>query len=79
MDLVSKWPETARNQGLNVSIGRLAQYSSLITEPMLRVGLTGSIGVGKSFVASVLTELGCRAVDANEHLARRWLNPVQKP
>nr|ART38441.1 G381 [uncultured bacterium] len=33
---------------------------------MLRVGLTGSIGVGKSFVAGVLQELGCRVVDADQ-------------
>ncbi|HET6976960.1 MAG TPA: dephospho-CoA kinase [Pyrinomonadaceae bacterium] len=33
---------------------------------MLRVGLTGSIGVGKSFVASVFVELGCRVLDADE-------------
>ncbi len=33
---------------------------------MLRVGLTGSIGVGKSFVSDVLTELGCRVLDADE-------------
>ena len=33
---------------------------------MLRVGLTGSIGVGKSFVASVLEELGCHVVDADQ-------------
>lgn len=33
---------------------------------MLRVGLTGSIGVGKSFVSSVLTELGCRVLDADD-------------
>ena len=32
---------------------------------MLRVGLTGSIGVGKSFVASVFVELGCRVLDAD--------------
>jgi dephospho-CoA kinase len=32
---------------------------------MLRVGLTGSIGVGKSFVTSVLAELGCRVLDAD--------------
>ena len=32
---------------------------------MLRVGLTGSIGVGKSFVSSVLAELGCRVLDAD--------------
>lgn len=32
---------------------------------MLRVGLTGSIAVGKSFVASVFVELGCRVLDAD--------------
>src|SRR5213082_2523520 len=33
---------------------------------MLRVGLTGSIGVGKSFVSSVLAELGCHVLDADK-------------
>ena len=33
---------------------------------MLRVGLTGSIGVGKSFVTSVFAELGCHVVDADQ-------------
>ena len=33
---------------------------------MLRIGLTGSIGVGKSFVASVLAELGCYVLDADD-------------
>lgn len=33
---------------------------------MLRVGLTGSIAVGKSFVSSVLAELGCRVLDADQ-------------
>jgi dephospho-CoA kinase len=33
---------------------------------MLRVGLTGSIAVGKSFVSSVLAGLGCRVLDADE-------------
>jgi dephospho-CoA kinase len=32
---------------------------------MLRVGLTGSIAVGKSFVAGVLAELGCHVLDAD--------------
>jgi dephospho-CoA kinase len=32
---------------------------------MLKVGLTGSIAVGKSFVLGVLSELGCRALDAD--------------
>jgi dephospho-CoA kinase len=32
---------------------------------MLRVGLTGSIGVGKSFVSAVLAELGGHVIDAD--------------
>jgi dephospho-CoA kinase len=41
---------------------------------MLRVGLTGSIAVGKSFVSGLLAELGCRIVDADV-LARRVVEP----
>ena len=41
---------------------------------MLRVGLTGSIGVGKSFVAGVLAELGCHVVDADQ-TAREVVKP----
>jgi len=33
---------------------------------MLRIGLTGSIAVGKSFVAGVLAELGCYVLDADD-------------
>jgi dephospho-CoA kinase len=33
---------------------------------MLRVGLTGGIATGKSYVVSVLRELGCEAIDADE-------------
>lgn len=33
---------------------------------MLRVGLTGSIAVGKSFVTAVFAELGCRVLDADQ-------------
>jgi dephospho-CoA kinase len=45
-------------------------HSSLIThhsslERMLRVGLTGSIAVGKSYVSAVLAELGCHVLDAD--------------
>jgi dephospho-CoA kinase len=38
---------------------------------MLKVGLTGSIAVGKSYVLSVLAELGCVTFDADKiaHLA----------
>jgi dephospho-CoA kinase len=32
---------------------------------MLRVGLTGSIGVGKTFVVSIFAELGCHVLDAD--------------
>src|SRR6266850_2657717 len=41
---------------------------------MLRVGLTGSIGVGKSFVSSVLAELGCHVIDADQ-TAREVVEP----
>jgi dephospho-CoA kinase len=33
---------------------------------MLKVGLTGSIAVGKSFVVGVLAELGCHVLDADQ-------------
>jgi len=33
---------------------------------MLRVGLTGSIGVGKTFVSSLFAELGCHVLDADK-------------
>ena len=33
---------------------------------MLRVGLTGSIAVGKSFVAATFIELGCHVLDADQ-------------
>ena len=32
---------------------------------MLRVGLTGSIAVGKSFVTSIFSDLGCHSLDAD--------------
>ena len=41
---------------------------------MLRVGLTGSIGVGKSFVSSVFAQLGCRVLDADA-TAREVVGP----
>jgi dephospho-CoA kinase len=41
---------------------------------MLRVGLTGSIAVGKSHVAGLLKELGCRVTDADE-VARHVVEP----
>lgn len=41
---------------------------------MLRVGLTGSIAVGKSFVSGVLTALGCHVVDSDQ-IARKVVEP----
>jgi len=44
------------------------------TNSMLRVGLTGSIAVGKSFVLAVLAELGCHVIDADT-IAREVVAP----
>ncbi len=41
---------------------------------MLRVGLTGSIAVGKTFVSGIFAELGCRVLDADE-TAREVVKP----
>jgi len=41
---------------------------------MLRVGLTGSIAVGKTFVAGVLAELGCHVLNA-DRTAREVVAP----
>jgi dephospho-CoA kinase len=41
---------------------------------MLKVGLTGSIAVGKSFVVSVLRELGCATFDADK-IAHSTMEP----
>jgi dephospho-CoA kinase len=41
---------------------------------MLKVGLTGSIAVGKSFVLSVLKHLGARTIDADQ-IAREVVEP----
>lgn len=43
---------------------------------MLRVGLTGGIGCGKSTVAAMMRELGCHVLDADE-LAHRLIEPGQ--
>lgn len=40
----------------------------------MRVGLTGSIATGKSFVSKVLGELGCRVIDA-DRVAREVVEP----
>lgn len=44
---------------------------------MLKVGLTGSIAVGKSFVLGVLAGLGCHVIDADE-IAREVVKPGTK-
>lgn len=41
---------------------------------MLRVGLTGSIAAGKTFVTGVLAELGCHIIDADQ-TAREVVQP----
>lgn len=41
---------------------------------MLKVGLTGSIAVGKSFVCDVFRELGCHVLDADQ-TAREVVQP----
>ena len=44
---------------------------------MIRVGLTGSIAVGKSFVLEIFRELGCHVLDADE-TAREVVEPGTK-
>jgi dephospho-CoA kinase len=44
---------------------------------MLRVGLTGSIAVGKSYVSSVFAELGCHVLDADQ-TAREVVEPASE-
>src|SRR5215471_10457729 len=48
--------------------------SQWINESMLKVGLTGSIAVGKSFVVCGLAELGCHIIDADD-VARQVVAP----
>jgi dephospho-CoA kinase len=43
---------------------------------MLRVGLTGGIGCGKSTVAGMMRDLGCRVIDADA-IARELAGPGQ--
>jgi dephospho-CoA kinase len=43
---------------------------------MLRVGLTGGIGCGKSTVSAMMREQGCRIIDADK-LARELAEPGQ--
>lgn len=57
---------TGLKASLNFATHDLLLQSTLGADLMLRVGLTGSIGVGKSYVAGVLSELGCHVIDADE-------------
>lgn len=43
---------------------------------MLRVGLTGGIGCGKSAVAAMMRDLGCHVLDADK-MAHRLIEPGQ--
>src|SRR6266566_1876767 len=43
---------------------------------MLRVGLTGGIGCGKSTVSALMRELGCHILEADK-LAHRLIEPGQ--
>ena len=43
---------------------------------MLRVGLTGGIGCGKSTVAALMREMGCAVIEADQ-LAHRLMEPGQ--
>jgi dephospho-CoA kinase len=43
---------------------------------MLRVGLTGGIGCGKSTVAGMMRDLGCRVIDADA-ISRNLAEPGQ--
>ena len=43
---------------------------------MLRVGLTGGIGCGKSTVATMMRNLGCHVLEA-DRLAHRLIEPGQ--
>src|SRR5205823_10865036 len=47
------------------STGPVKKHSAPPKNKMLRVGLTGSIAVGKSYVSQVLAELGCYVLDAD--------------
>ena len=45
---------------------------------MLRVGLTGGIGCGKSTVAAMMRELGCHVLDADQ-MAHALIGPASPP
>ncbi len=42
---------------------------------MLKVGLTGGMACGKSFVAAALGKLGCHIIDADDIARHEVLNP----
>ena len=53
---------------------RSRSFELFYTVSMLKVGLTGSIAVGKSFVVDVFRELGCHVLDADK-TAREVVEP----
>ncbi len=63
-------PDTSRPCYLSVMLGRPARYCPCV----LRIGLTGGIGSGKSTVARLLAERGAAVVDADV-LAREVVEP----
>ncbi|PYT01436.1 MAG: dephospho-CoA kinase [Acidobacteria bacterium] len=52
----------------------VSRLLSLVFRLMKKIGLTGSIAVGKSFVCDVFRELGCAVLDADE-VARDVVEP----
>ena len=56
------------------AVGNSRLVSAKRLNKMLKVGLTGSIAVGKSYVCEILGELGCFVLDADQ-TARKVVEP----
>jgi dephospho-CoA kinase len=54
----------------------LVPFVSLLVRAMLKIGLTGGIASGKSYVLGLLRELGCEVTDA-DIIAHRVIEPGQ--
>ncbi len=75
--LMSNTVKAARlRRGGASSFGRKSRRRFGRKTLMLRVGLTGGIGCGKSTVAAMMRELGCRVLDA-DLLARELIEPSE--